>query len=56
MEISEAEFREILRYFCLDIKTVKIAEICNILRNTVNKNYKKQIKILTMNEWMRKNI
>ena len=37
MEISEAEFREILRYFCLDIKTVKIAEICNIFRNTVNK-------------------
>lgn len=27
-----------------------MAEICNILRNTVNKNYKKQIKILTMNE------
>ena len=35
--VSEAEFREILRYFCLDIKTVKIAEICNIFRNTVNK-------------------
>lgn len=50
MEISEAEFREILRYFCLNIKTVKIAEICNIFRNTVNKIIKKQIKILTMNE------
>lgn len=47
--ISEAKFREILRYFCLDIEAVKIAEICNISRNTVNKILK-QIRILMMNE------
>ena len=47
--ISEAKFREILRYFCLDIEAVKIAEIIKIYRKTINKILK-QIRILMMQE------
>lgn len=47
--ISEAKFREILRYFCLDIEAVKIAEIIKIYRKTINKILK-QIRISMMQE------
>ena len=47
--IQEAKFREILRYFCLDIEAVKIAEIIKIYRKTINKILK-QIRIPMMQE------
>lgn len=49
LRISEAEFREISRYFCLDIKAVKISEITKIFRKTINKILK-QIRISMMQE------
>ena len=36
-KISEAKFREILRYFALDLEANKIAILTNISRNTINK-------------------
>lgn len=47
--ILEVKFREILRYFCLDIEAVKIAEIIKIYRKTINKILN-QIRILMMQE------
>ncbi|CZE47979.1 transposase [Campylobacter geochelonis] len=47
--ISEKKFREILKYFCLDLEAVKIAEICNISRNSINKILK-EIRILMAQE------
>ena len=47
--ISEKKFREILYYFCLDLEASKIAQICNISRNSINKILK-QIRILMMSE------
>lgn len=47
--ISEAKFREILRYFCLDIEAVKISEITKIYIKTINKILN-QIRILMMQE------
>ncbi len=38
--ISEAKFREILKYFCIDIEAVKIAKLSNISRQSVNKIFK----------------
>jgi len=35
--ISEAKFREILKYFVLDIDATKTAQITNLNRNTINK-------------------
>ena len=35
--ISEKKFREILRYFALDLEAKKIAEICKISRPCVNR-------------------
>ncbi len=35
--ISEAKFREIVKYFSLDIDATKTAEIANLNRNTVNR-------------------
>jgi transposase len=35
--ISEAKFREVVRYFSLDIDASKTAEITNLNRNTVNR-------------------
>lgn len=49
LRILEAKFREILRYFCLDIEAVKIAEIIKIYRKTINKILK-QIRISIMQE------
>ena len=36
-KISEAKFREILRYFALDLEANKIAILTNISRNAINK-------------------
>ncbi|CZE48629.1 transposase [Campylobacter geochelonis] len=47
--ISEKKFREILKYFCLDLEAVKIAEICNTSRNSINKILK-EIRILMAQE------
>jgi len=38
--IPEAKFREILRFFCLDLEANKIAEISDISRNSMNKIFK----------------
>lgn len=35
--ISEAKFREIIRLFSLDIEASKIAKICKLNRNTINR-------------------
>lgn len=35
--ISEAKFRELLRYFCLDLTAVQITELSGLNRNTVNR-------------------
>ncbi|TQR60742.1 hypothetical protein DMC01_04345 [Campylobacter troglodytis] len=35
--ISEKKFREILKYFTLDLEAKKIAEICKITRACVNR-------------------
>lgn len=35
--ISEVKFREILKYFCLDIEATKISKLSNISRQSVNK-------------------
>ncbi|MWV63017.1 IS1595 family transposase [Helicobacter saguini] len=44
--ISEAKFREILWHFCLDIEAVKIAKICKISRNSLNKIFKEIRKLM----------
>ena len=36
--ISEKKFREILKFFCLDLEAVKVAEICNISLAKINLN------------------
>jgi transposase len=38
--LSEAKFREIIRFFCLDLEAKKIAEISGISRNSINKIFK----------------
>ena len=35
--ISEAKFRDIIRYFVLDVDALKIAEITHLNRNTINR-------------------
>ena len=47
--ISEAKFREILKYFCLDIEATKIAKICHISQKTTDKICK-NIRILIAKE------
>lgn len=47
--ISEAKFREILKFFCLDLEAVKVAQICKISEKTINKIFK-QILILMLKE------
>ena len=44
--ISEKKFREILKYFCMDLEAVKIAEICKISRNSINKIVKEIRKLM----------
>ena len=39
--ILEWKFREILKFFCLDIEAKKCSELCNTNRNTVNNIYDK---------------
>lgn len=53
LRILEAKFREILRYFYLDIKAVKISEITKIYIKTINKILN-QIRILMMQECKKK--
>ncbi len=38
--ISEKKFREIIRFFCLDLEAKKIAEISGVSRNSINKIFK----------------
>lgn len=38
--ISEAKFREIIRFFCLDLEAKKVAEISGVSRNSINKIFK----------------
>ena len=47
--ISEKKFREILKYFCLDIEAVKISKITQISEVTLCKIFK-QIRILIAKE------
>ena len=35
--ISEKKFREILRYFALDLEAIKIAQLARLSRNSINK-------------------
>jgi transposase len=35
--ISEAKFREVIKYFALDIDATKTSQITNLNRNTINK-------------------
>jgi len=35
-KISEKKFREILRLFCFDIEAIKVKELTNISRQTIN--------------------
>ena len=46
--ISEKKFREILKFFCLDLEAKKIAEISGISRNSVNKIIKAIRKRIAM--------
>ena len=47
--ISEAKFRSILLYFCMDIEVVKIAKLSKVSRQSVNKIIK-NIRILIAKE------
>lgn len=47
--ISEAKFREILKFFYLDLEAVKVAQICKISEKTIDKIFK-QIRILMLKE------
>ena len=47
--ISEKKFREILRYFCLDLEAVKVAKLSNISKKTIDKIFK-QLRILMLHE------
>ena len=47
--ISEKKFREILKYFCLDLEAKKIAELCKISRPCVNR-IMQQIRLLIAKE------
>ena len=37
--ISERKFRQIVRFFCLDIEAAKTAELTGISRQSINKIY-----------------
>ena len=47
--ISEAKFRSMLLYFCMDIESVKIAQFCKVSQKTTDKIIK-QIRILIAKE------
>ncbi|WP_162968197.1 hypothetical protein [Helicobacter pylori] len=49
IEFLKAKFREIIRYFSMDIEASKIAKITRISRVTINKIIK-QIRILITKE------
>ena len=49
--ISEAKFREIIRYFCKDFEASKIAELTSISRVTINKLFMKiRIRLIQITE------
>ena len=35
--ISERKFRELIRYFALDLDAIRIAELANLNRNSINR-------------------
>ena len=47
-KISEKKFREILRYFSIDLNASQITELSNLNRNTINR-YLKEIRIKIAN-------
>ena len=47
--ISEKKFREILKYFCMDLEAVKVAKLSNISKKTIDKIFK-QLRILMLHE------
>lgn len=47
-KISERKFRDILRYFALDIEASKVATLTNLNRNTVNRYYQLIRKRITV--------
>ncbi|NOK30681.1 hypothetical protein P740_003220 [Helicobacter pylori E48] len=49
IEFLKAKFREVIRYFSMDIEASKIAKITRISRVTINKIIK-QIRILITKE------
>ncbi|WQX21415.1 hypothetical protein E5P68_04665 [Helicobacter pylori] len=50
IEFLKAKFREIIRYFSMDVEASKIAKITRISRVIINKIIK-QIRILITKEW-----
>ncbi len=42
-KISEAEFRELLKLYCVDLEAVQIAQVTGLNRNTANR-YLKSIR------------
>ena len=52
-KISEAKFKEIVQYVCLDIKATKLAKLSKISRQSINKIIK-NIRILISKECAKK--
>jgi transposase len=50
--ISTAKFRQILKYFALDIEATKIAQLTGLNRNTINKYLLLVRKVIAL-EWER---
>ena len=48
--ISEAKFRSILLYFCMDIEAIKIAKICKVSQKTMDKIIKQKLWAYTFSE------
>lgn len=45
--ISEAKFREIVRYFSVDFTALQAAELSGVNRNTINRIYRGLLKRIT---------
>jgi len=46
--ISTAKFRQILKYFALDIEATKIAQLTGLNRNTINKYLQLVRKVIAL--------
>jgi len=46
--ISTAKFRQILKYFALDIEAIKIAQLTGLNRNTINKYLQLVRKVIAL--------